>query len=52
MTDSSFQHRAPGVGDPAPDLTLLDDTSEERMLSYLWTTAGSGRGLVFLRHFC
>ncbi len=38
-----------GVGDAAPDTTLLDDAGRERALSEFWRRQPTA--LVFLRHF-
>lgn len=43
--------RAPQPGDPAPDLTLRDETGTEVRLSDLWSRAPRGLALIFVRHF-
>lgn len=41
----------PQPGDPAPDLTLRDETGTALRLSDLWGRAPRGLALIFVRHF-
>lgn len=42
---------SPQPGDPAPDLTLRDETGSAVRLSDLWSRAPRGLALIFVRHF-
>ncbi|HEV2107635.1 MAG TPA: hypothetical protein VGR16_05185 [Thermomicrobiales bacterium] len=42
---------SPGIGDPAPDVTLIDGSGAPVHLKDQWEAAPRALALIFLRHF-
>jgi|GEM_PF-2365871 len=51
MSGTANETKSPGVGDSAPDLTLLDSEGTPRSLSEFWSASRNGSVIVYLRHF-